>query len=92
MTKKPFVGQNALANGLLDLIYTNVCGPSNTPARGRYSYFTTFTNDHSMYGYVYLIRYKSEAFGRFKEYRLEVENQTGSKIKALRADQRVFKW
>ncbi|KAL0327871.1 UNVERIFIED_CONTAM: Retrovirus-related Pol polyprotein from transposon TNT 1-94 [Sesamum calycinum] len=31
-------------------------------------------------------RYKSEAFGRFKEYRLEVENQTGRKIKGLRSD------
>ncbi|KAL0449121.1 UNVERIFIED_CONTAM: Retrovirus-related Pol polyprotein from transposon TNT 1-94 [Sesamum latifolium] len=30
--------------------------------------------------------YKSEAFGRFKEYRLEVENQTNRKIKALRSD------
>ncbi|KAL0378553.1 UNVERIFIED_CONTAM: hypothetical protein Sradi_3160800 [Sesamum radiatum] len=34
----------------------------------------------------YLMRYKSEAFGRFKEYRLEVENQTSGKIKALRSD------
>ncbi|KAL0386574.1 UNVERIFIED_CONTAM: hypothetical protein Slati_4593400 [Sesamum latifolium] len=32
------------------------------------------------------MRYKSEAFGRFKEYRLEVENQTNCKIKALRSD------
>ncbi|KAL0413385.1 UNVERIFIED_CONTAM: Retrovirus-related Pol polyprotein from transposon TNT 1-94 [Sesamum radiatum] len=32
------------------------------------------------------MRYKSEAFGRFKEFRLEVENQTGRKIKTLRSD------
>ncbi|KAL0378773.1 UNVERIFIED_CONTAM: Retrovirus-related Pol polyprotein from transposon RE2 [Sesamum radiatum] len=32
------------------------------------------------------MRYKSEAFGRFKEYRLEVENQISRKIKALRSD------
>ncbi|KAL0394817.1 UNVERIFIED_CONTAM: hypothetical protein Slati_4447900 [Sesamum latifolium] len=86
MTKKPFVGQSALANGLLDLIHTDVCGPLNTPAREGYSYFITFTCDHSRYGYIYLIRYKFEAFGRFKEYRLEVENQTSCKIKALRSD------
>ncbi|KAL0411257.1 UNVERIFIED_CONTAM: Retrovirus-related Pol polyprotein from transposon RE2 [Sesamum latifolium] len=86
MTKKPFVGQRALANGLLNLIHTDVCGPLNTPAKGGYSYFITVTNDHSRYGYVYLIRYKSEAFGRFKEYRLGVENQTDSKIKALRSN------
>ncbi|KAL0409791.1 UNVERIFIED_CONTAM: Retrovirus-related Pol polyprotein from transposon TNT 1-94 [Sesamum radiatum] len=86
MTKKPFVGQSAIANGLLDLVYTDVCGPLSIPARGGFSYFVTFTDDHSRYGYVHLVRYKSEAFGRFKEYRLEVENQTNRKIKALRSD------
>ncbi|KAL0433528.1 UNVERIFIED_CONTAM: hypothetical protein Slati_2687100 [Sesamum latifolium] len=86
MTKKPFVGQSAIANGLLDLVHTDVCGPLSVPARGEFSYFITFTDDHSRYGYVYLMWYKSEAFGRFKEYRLEVENQTNCKIKALRSD------
>ncbi|KAL0288030.1 UNVERIFIED_CONTAM: Retrovirus-related Pol polyprotein from transposon TNT 1-94 [Sesamum calycinum] len=86
MTKKPFVGQSKLANGLLDLIHTDVCGPLNTQARGGFSYLLTFTDDHSRYGYVYLMRYKSEAFVRFKEFRLEVENQTGRKIKILRSD------
>ncbi|KAL0453535.1 UNVERIFIED_CONTAM: hypothetical protein Slati_1331600 [Sesamum latifolium] len=86
ITKKPFVGQSAIANGLLDLVHTDVCGPLSIPARGGFSYFITFIDDHSRYGYVYLMRYKSEAFGRFKEYRLEVENQTNRKIKALRSD------
>ncbi|KAL0352611.1 UNVERIFIED_CONTAM: Retrovirus-related Pol polyprotein from transposon TNT 1-94 [Sesamum calycinum] len=86
MTRKPFVGQSTLANGLLDLIYTNVFGPLNTQARRGFSYFRTFTDDHSRYGYVYLIRYKSKAFVRFKEFRLEVENQTGRKIKTLQSD------
>ncbi|KAL0373309.1 UNVERIFIED_CONTAM: hypothetical protein Sradi_3246600 [Sesamum radiatum] len=86
MIKKPFVGQSTIANGLLDLIHTDVCKPLNTSARGGYSYFITFTDDHSQYGYVYLIRYKFEAFGTFKEYRLEVENQTDRKIKAFWLD------
>ncbi|KAL0411478.1 UNVERIFIED_CONTAM: hypothetical protein Slati_3737500 [Sesamum latifolium] len=86
MTKKPFVGQSAIANSLLDLVHTNVCGPLNTSTRGGYSHFITFTDDHSRYGYVYLMRYKSEAFGRFKEYKLEIENQIGNKIKTLWSD------
>ncbi|KAL0328098.1 UNVERIFIED_CONTAM: Retrovirus-related Pol polyprotein from transposon TNT 1-94 [Sesamum calycinum] len=71
MTRKPFVGHSKLANGLLDLIHTDVCGPLNTQARGGFSYFIIFTDDHSRYGYVYLMSYKSEAFVRFKELRLE---------------------
>ncbi|KAL0445363.1 UNVERIFIED_CONTAM: hypothetical protein Slati_2259000 [Sesamum latifolium] len=74
MIKNPFVGQSAIANGLLELVHTDICGPLSIPARGGFSYFITFTDDHLRYGYVYLIRYKSEAFERFKEYRLEVEN------------------
>ncbi|KAL0405529.1 UNVERIFIED_CONTAM: hypothetical protein Slati_3866800 [Sesamum latifolium] len=62
-------------------LFQYVCGPLSIPARGGFSYFITFTDDHSRYGYVYLMRYKSEAFGRFKEYRLEVENQTSRKKK-----------
>ncbi|KAL0287935.1 UNVERIFIED_CONTAM: Retrovirus-related Pol polyprotein from transposon TNT 1-94 [Sesamum calycinum] len=42
----------------------DICGPLNTQAKGGFSYFITFTDDHSRYGYVYLMRYKSEAFVR----------------------------
>ncbi|KAL0430708.1 UNVERIFIED_CONTAM: hypothetical protein Sradi_0696800 [Sesamum radiatum] len=86
MTKKSLVGQSKFVSGLLDLIYTNVYRALNTPARGGYLYSIIFTDDHSRYSYVYLMRYKSEAFGKFKEYRLEVENQTDSRIKILQSD------
>ncbi|KAL0416293.1 UNVERIFIED_CONTAM: hypothetical protein Slati_3461200 [Sesamum latifolium] len=46
---------------LKDCYYVpNVCGPLNTPARGGHSYFITFTDDHSHYGYVYLISRRDE--------------------------------
>ncbi|KAL0413218.1 UNVERIFIED_CONTAM: hypothetical protein Sradi_1523500 [Sesamum radiatum] len=56
MIKKPCVGQSAIANSLLDLVHTDVCGPLSTPARGGFSYIITFTDDHSRYGYVYLMK------------------------------------
>ena len=43
-------------------------------------------NDYSRYGYVYLMRRKSEAFEKFKEFRVEVENQLGKNIKAIQYD------
>ncbi|KAL0453748.1 UNVERIFIED_CONTAM: hypothetical protein Slati_1352900 [Sesamum latifolium] len=60
MTKKPFVGQSAIVSGLLDLVHIDVCGPLNTPARGRYSYFITFTDDHSRF-----IGYPKETAGYY---------------------------
>ncbi|GJW92835.1 retrotransposon protein, putative, ty1-copia subclass [Tanacetum coccineum] len=51
------------------------------------SYFITFTDDFSGYGYVYLMKHKHEVFETFKVFQNEVENQLGKKIKAIRSDQ-----
>ena len=64
----------------------DVCGPMSTQAKGGYEYFITFTDDYSRYGYVYLMRRKSEAFEKFKEFRAEVKNQLGKRIKAIQSD------
>ena len=54
-------------------------------ARGGYCYFLTFTNDLSRYGYIYLMKHKSE---KFKVFQSEVENHCDKKIKFLRSDRR----
>ncbi|KAK9018726.1 hypothetical protein V6N11_033773 [Hibiscus sabdariffa] len=86
MTKAPFSGKGERASDLLGLIHSDVCGPMNTQARGGNQYFITFTDDFSRYGYIYLMRHKSEALERFKEFKNEVQNQHGKSIKALRSD------
>ena len=86
MTKRPFNAKGRRAQELLELVYTDVCGPMSILARGGYEYFITFTDDYSRYGYVYLMRRKYEAFEKFKEFRAEVENQLGKHIKAIRSD------
>ena len=55
MTKTPFSGTMQRSNDLLEIIHTDVCGPTNVEARGGYRYFLTFTDDLSRYGYIYLI-------------------------------------
>src|SRR6266536_1658205 len=55
-------------------------------ARGGYCYFLTFTDDLSRYGYIYLMKHKSETFEKFKEFQSEVENSLNKKIKFLRFD------
>ncbi|KAJ9556790.1 hypothetical protein OSB04_011404 [Centaurea solstitialis] len=86
MTKHPFNKDNERANDLLEIIHTDVCGPFSHEARGGYRYFITFTDDFSRYGYVYLIRHKSETFEKFKEFQSEIHNQLDRKIKFLRSD------
>ena len=86
MTKTPFTGKGERSTELSSLIHTDVCGPMSTQARNGFSYFLTFTDDHSRYGNVYLLKYKSEVFEKFKEYKSEVENQLRQSIKVLRSD------
>nr|AAK52163.1 putative polyprotein [Oryza sativa Japonica Group] len=43
----------------------------SSTARGDFGYFITFTDDFSRYGYVYLMRHKSESFEKFKEFQNE---------------------
>ncbi len=77
MAKTPFTGKNMRSNELLGLVHSDVCGPMSVSARGGFSYFVTFTDDHSRYGYVFLIKHKSEVFEKFKEFKSVAENQTG---------------
>ena len=86
MTKLRFKGKGERASGPLDLIHTNVCGPMSMHVRGRFIHFLTFIDDYSQYGYLYLMKYKSEAFEKFKEFISEIEKQLGRSIKSLRSD------
>ncbi|GJX29675.1 retrotransposon protein, putative, ty1-copia subclass [Tanacetum coccineum] len=86
MARKPYSHQVERAKDLLGLIHTDVCGPFKIMSRQGASYFVTFTDDFSRYGYVYLLKHKHEVFETFKVFQKEVENQLGKTIKSLRSD------
>ena len=86
MTKTPFSGTMEQATDLLEIIHTDVCDPMSVDARGEYRYFRTFTDDLSRYGYIYLMKHKSETFEKLKEFQSEVKNHRNKKIKFLRSN------
>ncbi|GKA15609.1 retrotransposon protein, putative, ty1-copia subclass [Tanacetum coccineum] len=86
MMHKPFPHQMERAKDVLGLIHIDVCGPFRTVSREGASYFVTFTDDFSRYGYVYLMKHKHEVFKTFKVFQNEFENQLGKKIKVIRSD------
>ena len=86
MTKRPFNAKGNRAKDLLELLHSDVCGSMSIQARGGYEYFITFTDDYSRFGYVYLMKWNSEGFEKFKEFRVEVKNQLGKRINAIRSD------
>jgi hypothetical protein len=69
MTKKPFNNRMERASNLLALIHTDVCGPLRHVSRRGASYFLTFTDDYSRYGYVYLLKHKHEVYEIFKVFK-----------------------
>ncbi|GJW23318.1 zinc finger, CCHC-type containing protein [Tanacetum coccineum] len=68
MARKPYSHQVERAKDLLGLIHTDVCGPFRIVSRQGASYFVTFTDDFSRYGYVYLLKHKHEVFETFKSF------------------------
>ena len=66
MTKSPFTEKGGRAKEILGLIHMNVYELINIATMGAFSYFITFTDDHSKFGYVFLMRHKSEFFEMFK--------------------------
>ena len=70
---------------LLEIVHTDISGPYSTTICGS-RYFLTFIDDFSRYGYLYLIKEKSDALDKFKVFKLEVEKQLGKVIKIVRYD------
>ena len=68
MTKTPFSETMERASDLLEIIHTDVCGPMSVDARGRYRCFLIFTDVLNRYGYIYLMKHKSETFEKFKQF------------------------
>ena len=79
-------GKAVKATQPLELIHSDICGPMNVKARHGASYFLTFINDYTRYGYVQLIAHHYEALDCFKRFVAEVENQHEKSLKTLRTD------
>ena len=70
----------------LDLINTNLCGPTQTRSYYRVRYFILFVDDFSRMMWVAFLKEKSKAFEKFKIFKAKVENESGLKLKCLRSD------
>ena len=71
MTKTPFSCTMERATDLLEIIHTDVCGLMNIEARCGYHYFLTFVDDLSRYGYIYLMKHRSENLKSSKNFRVK---------------------
>ena len=73
MAKLSFVGHGERTTELLILVHNDMYGPFDIQIKGGYTYFIIFIDDLSRYGYVYLMKHKSEASEKFKKFKHKVE-------------------
>lgn len=87
LARKPFPSVvDRKAKKILDIVHTDLCGPFNnvTPSGNRY--FMSLIDDYSRFAVIYLLKEKSEAKDRIKEYVSFCENHFGTKPKVIRSD------
>jgi hypothetical protein len=70
----------------LELVHTNLWGPSPIASLGGSRYYVTFIDDSSRKVWVYFLKNKSEVFETFKKWRAMVETETDLKLKCLRSE------
>ncbi|KAL5823214.1 hypothetical protein ACOSQ4_021114 [Xanthoceras sorbifolium] len=70
----------------LELVHTDVWGPSPVSSLSGSLYYVTFIDDSTRKVWVYFLKKKSEVFDTFRKWKAMVENETGLKIKRLMSD------
>ena len=82
--RHPFLSERNVSKGLLDIIHSDVWGPTQTTTIGGCRYFVTFIDDYSRHTWICPMKSKSEVFSHFLKLNNRVENETNHKIRCLR--------
>ena len=81
-----FQATNGKKSNILDLVYSDICGPMDVKSMGGIKYFLTFIDDASRKWLVYLLRTKDHVFQVFQKFHALVERETSQELKSLRTD------
>ncbi|GJT34326.1 retrovirus-related pol polyprotein from transposon TNT 1-94 [Tanacetum coccineum] len=84
------IGKELLKRGIYRKIEVeqtqDLWGPSQVKSLEGKRYFLSIVDDYSRRVWVYILRFKHEAFEKFKEWKQLAENQTGRTVKKLKTD------
>jgi transposase InsO family protein len=88
MPRGTFSSSDSKSKGILDLVHSNLCGSMTVASLSGYLYYVIFIDDYSRKTWIYFLKSKEskEVLDRFQEFKAQIENLTGKKIKTLRSD------
>ncbi|KAI0524563.1 hypothetical protein KFK09_003940 [Dendrobium nobile] len=84
--KLPFQNIIQHASAPFMLIHTDVWGPAPVSSLNNSRYYMIFIDDHTRFGWLYLMNTKSEILTKFQQFASLIQNQFNTKIKTLRSD------
>jgi transposase InsO family protein len=85
-TKTGFKSKEYSTTRPLEIVHTDLVGPTTTKGLKGEKYFMLLVDDYTRMTAVFFLRNKSDVFENFKVYKEMVENEMDSKIKFLRSD------
>ena len=71
---------------MLQLVHSDVWGPTRETSHGGNRYYVSFIDDYSRKTWVYVMKNKSDVFYYFKIFKSQVEKEVNAQIKILRSD------
>ena len=84
--RAPFPVSKTCSKEVLELVHTDVCGKMEVKSLSGNEYFVTFIDDKSRYIWVYFLKYKSQVFQTFLDWKALAENEYEKRLKTLRSD------
>jgi histone deacetylase 1/2 len=81
----PYPKSTSISNHPLELVFSDVWGPAPDSA-SRHKYYVSFVDDYSKFTWIYLLKFKSEVFQKFRDFQNLVERLFDRKILSVQTD------
>ncbi|KAJ4760135.1 hypothetical protein LUZ62_070510 [Rhynchospora pubera] len=82
----PFVSSSSFSSFPLELVHSDVWGPSPIVSNNGFRYYVIFIDDFSRFTWIYFLKNKSDVLHVFQRFKAQVENLFETTIKTLRTD------
>ncbi|PKU72770.1 Retrovirus-related Pol polyprotein from transposon TNT 1-94 [Dendrobium catenatum] len=84
--KLPFESSQSRTHKPLEIVHSDVWGPSPVFSVQGFRFFVIFVDDYSRYTWIFPLVHKSDVTNTFIHFTKFIENQTNSRIKTIRTD------